>query len=198
MAGKNSVLSRQFPQSPTRSAAKTVTPSIAANTRLPGTAARRNDVARLADKYDKCVSVVVVGRPTDVGKSSTTVEKEPASNENTTKGTAIKGLASKVERLNVMNDLKNRNGLNEKIKKVEKSCVTKGMTQTLKEQSAGTKVKSGENNTKRQSVEGKDIKETTIRQNVERLRNDLQRQKIQGKCALKVDEEFILGRTLGR
>lgn len=155
-------------------------------------------MARLADKYDKCASVVVVDRPTDVGKSSTNVEKEPASNENTTKGTAIKGLTRKVERLNVMNDLKNRNGLNDKIKKVEKSCVTKGLTQTVKEQGAGTNLKSGENNTKRQSVEEKEIKEKTTGQNAERLRNGLQRQKIQGMYALKVDEEVILGRTLGR
>lgn len=185
MAGKNSVLARQFQQSPTRPVLRTsVTPPIA-NTRVPGTAARRNDVARLADKYGKCVSVVVVDRSTDVGKSSTTVEKEPASNQNATKGTVIKGVAPKVERLNVVNDLKNRNGLNEKVAKVERTGVTKGLSPSVKEQSlkesgVGPKSKSGENNIKQKSVEEKEIKEKTTGQNVERLRNGLQRSKIQG------------------
>ena len=176
MAGKNSVVSRQFPQSPTGPVARTaVTPSLA-NTRLPGTAARRNDVARLADKYDKCVSVVVAACSTDVGKRSTTVEKEPASNHNTTKGTATKGFVPKVERLNVMNDLKNRNGLNEK-----RAGVTKGLNpsvkeQTLQERGADPNSKSGENNTKQKSVEEKETKEKTTGQ----LRNGLQLSKIQG------------------
>ena len=181
MAGKNSVVSRQFPQSPTRPVARTaVTPSLA-NTRLPGTAARRNDVARLADKYDKCVSVVVADCSTDVGKRSTTVEKEPASNHNTTKGTATKAkFVPKVERLNVMNDLKNRNGLNEKTAGITKGLNPSVKEQTLQERGSGPNSKSGENNTKQKSVEEKETKEKTTGQNVERLRNGLQRSKIQG------------------
>ncbi|XP_028414260.1 serine/threonine kinase SAD-1-like isoform X2 [Dendronephthya gigantea] len=66
LSGKLSSNSRQTLLSQTRLAPRTST----ANSRTPGTAARKNDVARLADKYDKCVSVMVVERSKDVGKKS--------------------------------------------------------------------------------------------------------------------------------
>ncbi|CAB3980793.1 serine threonine- kinase MARK2-like isoform X1 [Paramuricea clavata] len=183
VAGKSSVLSRQSPMSPTRLAPRTLTSS---NTRLPAT--RKNDVARLADKYDKCVSVIVVDRSTDAGKGSSPEEK---SSTTAGKGSAnsrnnIKGIAPNVEKISAVDDSKNRNGLSEKI---ERAVVSKASNATVKEQTSkesvlGANQKSRGNDTKQKAVEAKEIKEKTD-QNVEQLRNGLQRQKVKDQANTK-------------
>jgi hypothetical protein len=143
----------------------------------------------LADKYDKCVSVIVVDRSTDAGKSSspeekssTTAGKGSANNRNN-----IKGIAPNVEKISAVDDSKNRNGLSEKI---ERAVVSKASNATVKEQTSKESVlaanqKSRGNDTKLKAVEAKEIKEKTTDQNVERLRNGLQRQKIKGMSFLR-------------
>jgi hypothetical protein len=149
MTGKNSTISRQSPLSPSRLTPRTL-PSSTASERLPGTAAKRNDVARLAGKYDKCVSVTVVGRSTDVENNS--------SNESKSSRNVTKDSAKKIE--STVNNSKNRNGFIE-AGKVERTV------------SKVSKVPIGKD-------QGKEIKERTSGEKNERLQNGLLREKVEG------------------
>ena len=201
MAGKNSLASRQFPMPSTRPTPKTATSSTMSN-KNPGTV-RKNDVARLADKYDKCVSVIVVDRSEDIGASSSAnnknsipVGKSSLLNSKTVTArrgsdsfsqsskvaqklnnrNAIKGRATKVEC--AKNELKRKNELSEKTKMVERRTVCKVSKPIIKERDERlcTNLKLDGKNTKENVVEAK-RKEIT-RENGNR--NGLQSQKSQG------------------
>ena len=182
LAGKNSSLSRQSPRSPSSLAPSTPSPSTA-NTKPPGAATRRNDVATLADKYNKCVSVIVVDRSPAAdkvsspdGKSSSTVGKSSTPGGNTTKR-----IAAKLEGVNTANSLKSRNGLNEKIPRVgiQKE---KELPQSSKENGRSAELTQGGNDGKGKmgKDEKKEVNGKKSVQNVERTRSGLQRQKSQG------------------
>ena len=181
MTGKNSSISYQSTLSPTRLAPRTLQASTV-NSRLPGTVAKKTDVARLADKYDKCVSVNVVGRSTEVeknslieGKSSREAGKDLASTGNQN----VKGTIQKNERISAMNNSKNRNVLAEAAK-VDRSVASKVSTPTGKDETVkkGTNLKSGGDEQK--TVEGKEIKQKTIGRIAERLQNGMLKQKVEG------------------
>lgn len=180
------------------------------NTRPSGTAARRNDVATLADKYQKCVSVIVVDRSPDAGKESSAAG-ESSSHEVKTSTVAVTnssndGICSKTTEKSSATDGNNtkrpamdvsinRNGLNEKTTKVETACVPNGTSSIVKEpeerkenengvvpkmKSVGHNIKDKADKIERIAEKDKETKGKRTGQNVERTRNGLERQKIQG------------------